>query len=180
MRKFFKNQKGFTLIELMTAVSIFAIVMTISLGSIVGVFDANRKSRAMKSVMSNLNLAVESMSKEMRFGKNYHCGTTGQETSPQNCSSGATYLSFLDNGGEQVVYRLNNQAIEKNIQNRGFIAITAPEVVVDNLVFYTLGAGTGNTLQPRILMIVKAHSGTGPERSDLVLQTLVSQRAIDI
>src|SRR3989338_9971712 len=86
--------RGFTLIELMIAVSIFIIVMTISMGSIISVFDANRKSRSLKTVLNNLNLTVESMMKEMRFGSNYHCGP-GAVTIPQDCPSGDTLMSFL-------------------------------------------------------------------------------------
>ena len=174
------TNKGFTLIELMVAISIFIIVMTISMGSIIGVFDANRKSRSLKTVLNNLNLAVESMSKEMRFGKNYHCGLSGIITAPQNCSSGDTFMSFLSSGGVQITYRFNNQTIEKRVGSGGFIAVTAPEIVVDDLIFYTLGAGTSDTLQPKVIMRIKSHAGTGKGRSDFTLQTLVSQRVLDI
>ncbi len=172
-------KKGFTLVELMTAISIFAIIMTISMGSIISVFDAHRKSRSLKMVMSNLNLAVESMSKEMRFGKNYHCGS-GTVTVPQNCSSGGTLMSFLSNDGLQITYRLNGQAIEKQVGSSAFIAVTASELFVDDLTFYTLGAGTGNTLQPKVLIRIRSHAGAGKSRSDFTLQTLISQRALDI
>jgi prepilin-type N-terminal cleavage/methylation domain-containing protein len=154
------DNRGFTLIELMTAVSIFVIIMTISMGSITGVFEANRKSRSLKTVLNNLNLAVESMSKEMRYGKNYHCGS-GTVTLPQNCPSGGTLMSFLSSEGVQITYRLSGQAI-------------------DDLTFYTLGAGTGNLLQPKVIIKIKSHAGTDKGRSDLTLQTLVSQRTLDI
>lgn len=173
-------KKGFTLIELMTAVSIFIIVMTISMGSIISVFDANRKSRSLKTVLGNLNLAVESMSKEMRFGKNYHCGL-GTVTMPQNCPGGDTLMSFLSSDGVQITYRLNGGAIEKQVGAGGYVRVTAPEVVIDNLTYYVLGAGTGNTLQPKVLVLIKSHVGeTGRGRSDFTLETLVSQRALDI
>lgn len=172
-------KKGFTLIELMTAISIFIIVMTISMGSILSVFDANRKSRSLKTVLSNLNLAVESMSKEMRFGKNYHCGS-GTVTTPQNCPEGDTLMSFLSSDGVQLTYRLNGTAIEKQINSEGYMAVTAPEIIIDGFTFYTLGAGTGNLLQPKVIIIIKSHAGTGKGRSDFTLQTLVSQRVLDI
>src|SRR3990167_9012172 len=92
-----KMKKGFTLIELMVAISIFIVVMTISMGSILNVFDANRKSRSLKTVLNNLNLAVESMSKEMRFGKNYHCGS-GTLPVPQKYPGGGTLIRFLFGG----------------------------------------------------------------------------------
>lgn len=149
------------------------------MGSIIGVFDANRKSRSLKTVLNNLNLAVESMTKEMRFGKSYHCGS-GNVTTPQNCPSGATLLSFLSSDGVQITYRLSGQAIEKKIGNDSYIAVTAPEIIIDDLVFYTLGAGTSDSLQPKVLVKIKSRAGTGGSQSDFTLQTLVSQRVLDI
>ena len=172
-------RKGFTLIELMVAISIFIVVMTISMGSILGIFDANRKSRSLKTVLNNLNLSIESMSKEMRFGTNYHCGSGNVEV-PQNCPSGETLISFLSSDNVQITYRLNNQVIEKKTGNDPYIAITAPEIVIDDLVFYALGAGTGDTLQPKVLIKIQSHSGTDKSRSNFTLETLVSQRAFDI
>ena len=172
-------EKGFTLIELMVAISIFIIVMTISMGSILSVFDANRKSRSLKTVLNNLNLAVESMAKEMRFGRNYHCGP-GAVTIPQNCPSGDTLMSFLSSDGVQITYRLSGQTIEKKIGSDVYIAVTAPEIIIDDLVFYTLGAGSGDSLQPKVLVKIKSRAGTGGSQSDLTLQTLVSQRVLDL
>ncbi|MDO8729313.1 MAG: type II secretion system protein [bacterium] len=174
--------KGFTLIELMVAISIFIVVMTISMSSIIGVFDANRKSRSLKTVLNNLNLAVESMSKEMRFGKNYHCGS-GTVTEPKNCSSGGDALiSFLSSDNLQIVYKLNGTTIEKSIDGGNtYIAVTAPEIVIDNLVFYSKGVDSSDTLQPKVIVKIKSHAGTtGKGRSDFTLQTLISQRALDI
>ena len=172
-------KKGFTLIELMVAISIFIVVMTISMGSILNVFDANRKSRSLKTVLNNLNLAVESMSKEMRFGKNYHCGS-GTVTIPQNYPSGDTLMSFLSSSGAQITYRLNSQTIEKQVSGGAYIAVTAPEIIIDNLVFYTIGAGASDSFQPKVLIKIKSHTGTGRSQSDFTLQTLVSQRVLDI
>ena len=174
-----RTNKGFTLIELMTALSIFIIIMTISMSSILSVFDANRKSRSLKTVLNNLNLAIEGMSKEMRFGKNYHCGS-GIVTSQQNCPSGDTLMSFLSSSGIQTTYRFNAGAIEKQIGDGEYIALTAPEIIIDDLVFYTLGAGTGDTLQPKVFIKIKSHAGSGKNQSNFTLQTLVSQRLPDI
>lgn len=174
------KNKGFTLIELMTAIAIFGIVMTISMGSIISVFDASRKSRSLKTVMSNLNLALESMSKEMRYGTNYHCGSGGEISSPQNCPSGDTFLSFLSNEDKQITYRLNGTAIEKKIDSDIYIPITAPELVIDSLTFYTLGALNPDDFQPKVIMRVKSHAGIGDDRTDFTLQTMVSQRVPDM
>lgn len=175
--------KGFTLIELMTAVSVFAVVMVISMGAILGVFDANRKSESLKTVMDNLNFAVDSMSREMRFGKNYHCGS-GTLTVPQNCSTGGgTQVSFLSSGNEQIVYRLTGTQIEKSVDGGlTYISVTAPEIQIESLTFYVLGASPApaNTLQPKVLIKIKGSAGSKIKtKSDFALQTLVSQRLQD-
>ncbi len=174
-----KSQQGFTLIELMTSITIFIIVMTISMGSILSIFDANRKSRSLKTVMNNLNLAVENMSKEMRFGRNYSCGL-GYSITPQNCPEGDDSLSFLSSDGEQITYELSGGAIEKQVGIEDSVAVTSPEVVIDDLTFYALGSGVGNSLQPKVVIRVSGHSGSGRSRSDFIIQTLVSQRALDL
>ena len=176
-----KIKNGFTLIELMVAMSIFIIIMMISMGSIIGIFDANRKSRSLKTVLNNLNLAVESMSKEMRFGKNYHCGS-GTITVPQNCPSGDTLMSFLSSDDLQITYRLNGTTIEKKTEDEIYLPVTGQEIIIDDLTFFTLGAGIENApqLQPKVIIKIKSHSGTGKGQTDFTLQTLVSQRNFDI
>jgi len=180
-------KKGFTLVELIVAISIFILIMTVSMGSIISVFNANRKSRTLKASLTNLNIALESMSKEMRFGKNYHCATAGAPgtlTQTQNCSSGGTLLSFLSSNNVQTTYRFNNQAIEKQVGIGGtWIVLTSPEVTIDDSAFYTVGAGTSGIdalRQPKILMRIKGHAGSDKNRTNYTLQTLVSQRSLDI
>ncbi len=175
----FNFQKGFTLIELMTSISIFIVVMMISMNSILGVFDANRKSRSLKTVMSNLNITIETMSKEMRYGSNYHCGSSGTFTIPQNCPSGDTLVSFLSSDNEQITYRLNGTFIEKEVDGAGYVPLTAPEVTIQNLTFYVLGAGANNLLQSKANILIRGRAGSGKDQSDFTLQTLVSQRKPD-
>lgn len=174
----FKFSKGYTLIELMTAISIFIIVMTISMGSILGIFDASRKSRSLKAVMNNLNLAIETMSKEMRYGKNYHCGG-GTLADPQDCPEGQSLFGFLSSDGEQIAYRHNGAAIEKSVAGGAYIAVTAPEVIIDKLYFYTIGTSASDAYQPHTVMILVGHAGSGRGRSDFNIETAVSQRAIN-
>ena len=175
--------KGFTLIEIMTALAVFLIVMTISMGSIVGIFDINRKSQSLKIVMSNLNLSIESMAREMRFSKRYHCGALGDLASPNNCPAGDSAMSFLTNENKQFLYRLNGTRIEKSEDGGlSFIPVTAPEITIEDLEFFVLGAGAAptNTLQPKVFIKIKGYAGTKESsRTDFVLQTLVSQRELD-
>lgn len=180
----FKHTKGFTLIEILVSLSLFLVVMTISMGSVLSVFDANRKSESLKIVMDNLNFTLESMSREIRFGKNYHCGG-GTLTTPLNCpNGGGTQVSFLaSDGATQIVYRLTGTKIEKSIDGgANFVAVTAPEVTVQSLTFYVVGADAVpvNYLQPKVLIEIKGQAGLKSNtQTTFNLQTLVSQRVLD-
>lgn len=174
--------KGFTLIEMMTSLTIFAVIMTISMGAILGVFDANRKSESLKTVLDNMNFAVETMNREMRFGSKYHCGATGTITSPQDCSAADTYVSFLSSDAKQTVYKLNGTAIQKSTDGGvSFIDVTAPEISITGLSFYVKGSGTGDGFQPRILLRVSGYAGAKTNtRTAFTLQSMITQRARDI
>jgi prepilin-type N-terminal cleavage/methylation domain-containing protein len=175
-------KKGFTLIEMMTAVSVFLVVMTISMGAILGIFDANRKAESEKTVMDNLNFAVETMSREIRFGTNYHCGTSGNLTSPQNCLSGDTFMSFLSSDGEQIVYRLNGTTMEKSVDGgNNYVAVTAPEINISSLQFFVVGANPPpDTLQPKVLIKISGSAGAKANTTtSFTIETMASQRLID-
>lgn len=178
------NQKGFTLIELMTSLSVFAVIMTISMGSILGVFNANRKSESLKTIMDNLNFTMETMSREIRFGKNYHCERPSQGstpiTEPENCTpEGNGWMSFLGADGKQTTYQINNTWIEKSTDGGvTFVAVTSPEVMITGFRFFVYGAELGDSLQPRVLIQVRGYAGNKQNtQSSFTLQTLVTQRS---
>ncbi len=173
-------QKGFTLVELMTALSIFMVIMVMSMGSILGVFDANHKSQSESVIMNNLNLAIESMARDMRFGTHYHCGS-GDFSQPQVCPSGDTIVAFVNTSGDHMVYQLNGTTLERSSDNGAhFISVTSPEIIIENLTFRVFGAIPGDSLQPKILISIKGYSETkASSRSEFSLQTVVSERHLD-
>jgi type II secretory pathway pseudopilin PulG len=56
---------------MIVAIFIFSIVVTIASGAMLSMISANRKAQALKTVMNNVNLALDSMSRDIRFGTNY-------------------------------------------------------------------------------------------------------------
>lgn len=176
-------ETGFTLIEIMTAVSIFAVVMTISMGSILRVFDTNRKSEALKAVMDNLNLAVESMSREMRFGSLYSCEPAEpipNPPSPADCIFGGSSIAFQANNGDLIVYALTEGTIEKSINGNPPLPVTAEEINISSLLFYVLGSSPNDDAQPRVHIKIKGTAGVKDvDQTDFTVQTMISQRKLD-
>lgn len=180
-----ETNKGFTLIELMVSVSVFIIVMTISMGSIMSVVDANRKSQSLRSVMDNLNFTLESMTRNIRFGTNYHCDITqGIVSLPRDCSAGASSIAVTSSLGVQVVYKLVNGRIARSLNGGADYYLTGTDLTITNLSFRVYGAdyyaAGANMDQPKTVMVVSGFVGTkASAKTTFTVQTTVSQRLFD-
>lgn len=67
------NRAGFTLLEMIVSMGIFSFVAVIAVGSLVRITGLNRQAQSLQSAMNNVSFALESISREMRFGTNYYC-----------------------------------------------------------------------------------------------------------
>lgn len=187
-----KVKPGFTLIEMMVAVTIFAIVMMIGVGALLSLVEANRRAQAINSVMNNLNAALESMTRSIRVGTSYHCGSAFNYHEPLDCEeTGGTLFAFESAGGsvadldDQVVYRKNGTQLERSLNSGDtWVALTAPEVTIESFTFFVAGAGSlsksGDTRQPRVLMQIKGSAAIPGGITEFSVQASVTQRIIDI
>lgn len=197
-KKHLSAQRGFTLIELMVSVAIFAIIMVISLGALLSISAADRKAETVESVMNNLDFAIESMTRNIRTGYDYHCGTlTGGD-----CTSGDTFLKFTAQDGSQVVYAFDNSAtcgqtgassgciVRSTNGGATYLPITAPEVIITNvagtgsgLKFYLRGSTLGNlgdNIQPNVVITVTGYIKISEtQKTPFSVQTSVTQRLYD-
>lgn len=184
------NSRGFTLIEMLVSVSIFTIVMTISLGSIFAMNDSNKKAQVTRTVMDNLNFAMENMARNLRIGTEYHCdATTGIITLPNDCTLGASSIAFEgykgnpNNPDDQIIYRFNGTTgqIERSIDSGStFLGLTAPELSIDTMTFFVTGTTAGDFKQPRAVIIIRGSTIFKKGiKSSFNVETTVSQRKID-
>lgn len=154
-------KRGFTLIEILVSVAIFSVVMVIALGALLSVSAGERKGETIKSVVNNLDFALESMSRTIRTGQYYHCNTTNVpgsgELTPQDCaaSPGSSFFVFKSNDGTNpyVAYCLTDSSIWRTQSanlaglsttcgSGSYYQMTAPEVRITNLTFYVNGSLT--------------------------------------
>jgi type II secretory pathway pseudopilin PulG len=98
-----KNNIGFTLVEIIVSVSIFTIVMLVTMGALLTLNDSSRKAQALRTVIDNLNFAVEDMSRKIRTGSFYRCFPMGENFSneregfkiPRDCPAEGGYAISL-------------------------------------------------------------------------------------
>lgn len=192
-----KDPRGFTLVEMMVAVAIFAIVMTVALGALLSMSESDRKAQTLKSVINNLNFSLDSMSRSIRTGQYYHCDATqGTLTATRDCDgqsvAAASSFAFQPAQGGTTIYRLetSSSALCGQTGQIGCIvrstdggvtygAITSSEVYIDALKFYVTGAESAN-VQPKITILISGVvKVSGVQTSPFSLQTSVTQRLYD-
>jgi prepilin-type N-terminal cleavage/methylation domain-containing protein len=192
-----KQTRGFSLIEMMVAMSIFSIVMMIGVGALLSLVEANRRAQAINSVMSNLNAATESITRAIRVGTTYHCRTSStapaasELSTTQDCAAGGgRLLAFESSTGsvsdvnDQVVYRINGTQLERSLNAGGtWIALTAPEVVIDSFEIYVVGSSplsAGDTIQSRAVMRIQGSAPIPGGTTRFSVQAGTTQRLLDI
>jgi prepilin-type N-terminal cleavage/methylation domain-containing protein len=159
------NQRGFTLIEMLVSTAIFTVVMVIALGALLAMSESDRKAQTLKSVINNLNFSLDSITRTVRTGAGYHCGTP----SGGDCTAvPGTYFAFTDANGNSVAYCLNGTAIMREVvpgggaldsscAAAGFAAVTAPEVVISSLAFYLKGSTPGDGFEPKLTILLSGY-----------------------
>ena len=182
------KQRGFTLIEMLVSVAIFSIVMVMALGALLSLSEANRRAELLSAATSNVNSSLESMSRSIRTGSVYHCGA-GTLTTTADCSaSGATQFAFLSAQGQTTVFKLGTTECANGIgcimrsQDGGtsYISITSPDIIITKLMFYVVGALSGDGVQPKVVMLSSGYTTVkAGEQSQFNIQTSITQRIYD-
>lgn len=192
--KHFSTSRGFTLIEMMVSVSLFAIVMLVGVGALLSLSAANERAEAINSVMNNLDAAVEDMSRSIRVGTAYHCETSANPpppvvlAAPKDCASGGgILLAFVPAGGDPTnqnaltVYRLNGTQLERSLDSGvTWVALTAPEISINRFSFYVIGSAKGSGIQPRVLMNIQGSAVVPGGTTTFTVQSSVVQRLLNI
>ncbi len=163
----------------MVAVSIFSIVVMVAIGATLSIVGANKKAQALSSVINNLNFAVESMVRDLRTGYNYSCGPSlGFTCSPSSPTSVITFYSEQYAGN--VTYSFSNGHIFKTRNSGTQFQITADEVKINHLNFIVTKSSSPGVSQPKILLVIDGEAKSGLSVSQFKIQSLLSQRKIDL
>jgi len=167
IQKKYNKESGLTLIELIVAIGVFGLVVSMAFGIFVLALVSQRRIIALRNVEDSIRFTIESMTKEIRTGKNF--------------SGGVGSLSFTNAKGESIVYRLNGGIVEKSSDGgANYSAVTGSETTVDYLNFYLMGQAPGDGLQPRVTITTSATSQVGNQSANLKVQTTISERFLQI
>lgn len=191
-----KFSRGFTLVELMVATSIFISIMLMAMGSLVVSNDTSKRAEQLRVSMDNVNFAMETMTRSIRMGNTYSCGNDVIQLPivATDCISGGNYLAFnpADNmkidGKDVIVYQLkqdnsnNNSSLQRcsSDNTSSCVNITSPDVDIDTLKFFVNGSSGTDGKQPSVYIIMRGSVTIKGEKTSFALQTLASQRSTEI
>lgn len=190
----FKKQKGpaspersgggYTLIELMVAVGLFALIMTLASGAYIMMIGLSHKAQGIATGIDNLSFALETMTRSIRTGHSYSCGSI---LGIGDCISGEnSNFTFTDIENNTVTYSLSSSAIQIRENLGPLSSLTdSSTVTIDSLRFYVFGthpasASSGaDSVQARVTMII---SGTVPGKvpQSFTIETGATMRGSDI
>lgn len=197
-----RKSSGFTLVELIVSVGLFALVMLIATGAYFTLIALDRRARATNQVVSSLSFAVDTMMRGIRTGTNYQCAG-GSSSGGNNAVGDCTSFSYTDinvsdpNTGvppATVVYiKKANQTIGRCENTIGNVtctdanasSLTDSGITIQKLAFYVRGVGNGSAptwaQQPHVTFIISGlmSAGSGGKTVLFTIQQGATQRLID-
>lgn len=201
----YNSQKGFSLIEVLVSLSIFAIVVTLGVGSMLVLIDANAKAQNTQQVINNVSFMLDSFVRDLRTGYGYYCSATlpnsggamfaADTVDGQDCTGGADGIVFTESGGSltaglptsRIGYRRSVDGegrgfIERRLSNQGWSRVTAPDVDITTLEFVVTGTERGtNQISPTVTVFVEGTAGSlSGLNADFAIQTTVTQQTLDL
>jgi prepilin-type N-terminal cleavage/methylation domain-containing protein len=172
--------QGFTLIEILVAIAIFAVVATTAISSLLFLQANAKRAQATRSIVDNIGFAVEDLSRTAQGGTTYTCLNSDLVTTAScvlGANTPASAVSLVDSQGRTVKYYRDTimvsgvlkGVIMKQIDSGTPLALSQPNVDVQQLSFYIDGTD-------RTIIIVKAQLG-GKYQDTINIQTSVAQRS---
>ena len=164
------DKRGFTIPELLVAMGIFVVILTVVSSVYVTSISSQRRGFGKQNVLDSSRFALETMARAVR-----------QSTILAISNDGDTMdLAHAVRG--DITYSLSGQRVTESVAGGQAQNLTADNVVVESLIFRGQGLGGNDSEQPRVTiqMVVRSATGKSSEQSTIRLQTTITPRAVQI
>lgn len=177
--------KGFTLIEMIVAVTIFVLVAMIITVALLAVIDSSRKANAFRAIIDNVNFAMENITYKMKFGSGYVIGADGLYFYDRNglglayCSDSATKRIYLCSSGNIGVLPSACGNVET-----GCNPLTSGQIQITSMSFKKTDPTTSSCVMsgvdcsvPSYVIMVKGEATVKNKTTKLDFQTTVTKNS---
>lgn len=186
--------RGFTLIEIIVSVGLFALVMLVATSAYLALIRLDRRARATNQTVSSLSFALDAMVRGIRTGSEYHCINGSPDSAGNSISGNCTQFYYTDSnlpsGNNIVTFFLNGASIYRNEGSSystsivGASRLTDPAITISSMKFYVRGMGNGvaEVSQPQVLFVLKGSMPADTEGNvtTFTIEQGATARIIDI
>ena len=170
-KKFSGNQRGFTIMELLVAMGVFLILISITSSGFISSLRTQRELTGLISINDSVNLTLEQIMREIRTGYNFTKISQNE-------------LQFVNSENKIIYYRFIDGAIERGETDMLTIVtyrkITADNVRIKNFNIEVMGGAAADGYQPRITIAISIVGITKYlENVPVNVQMTVSSRTLD-
>jgi len=183
-------KKGYTLIEILVAVSIFTVIISAPTGFLVGSLKAQFKVLALQKLLDQTSYLMEYMSRALRMAQkdtSGTCVTPGEGNNYKNYEKiGSTGIKFKNYKGECQEFFLdeNQHKLRQSINGAASIPLTSDDL---EIVLFKIGSDVswdqGDQDQPKVTLFLDIKGGRNRNeelRPEIKIQTTISQRNLDV
>ena len=169
------NNNGFTLVEILVALALFSLVISITVGIFVSGSGSQRKTIELYTVQREASYIMETVSRELRMAIAISDGSDGNVDQQNNGDSSIEFTNY-----ESVLTTYCKSLIDGTCDdaNGEFFSrdgkrINSLDIIIENLKFYT--SKDFNQTQPLITIVLKVKS-RGKYGTSVILQDSISLR----
>lgn len=183
-------QKGFSLVEIMVAVAIFSVVISVASMSFILAIKSQKKSLAEQELLAQTSYVMEYMSRALRMAKKDLSGDCIAAKTNYGRPYGNSSIRFLNYEGatgecQEFFLDVDGQlkmrkSSDDTAANFGAaVPLTSATLTIDpgSVQFYLIGESQFDNIQPRVTIFLDID---GKEQTDIKIQTTISQRNLDI
>lgn len=178
-----RSEAGFTLAEMIVAVSIFVITVAAIITAFMSVVRAQNRAEALRVVGEDARYSMEQIARGLRLAKVDYAALRGLPAPFYRDMNGIPEIYYLDeNENQHHIYVRNDAKLMIDDQ-----AITPNDIQITDLRFYISPnqspyAGGSENSQSRVTIVLSSQllkKEQPVEGSDITLQTTVSSRVYD-
>lgn len=170
------SNNGFTLIEILVALGIFSVVISITVGIFVSGSSSQRKILEFYDIQREGNYLMETVSRELRMASTISDGTDGNEDQQNNNNSSVEFTNYDNNLTRYCRSDAAGVCTENDSGDyfsRDGKIIISNKVIITDLKFYI--SQTFTQVQPVVTVVMKVKS-TGSYGTEILLQNSIALR----
>ena len=178
-------KKGYTIVEIMVAITIFVVIIAAPIGFLISTLKAQQKILFSQELLDNTSYAIEYMSRALRMAKKDVNQTCIGKNENYQITRAGTGIKFLNYNNYCQEFYLETGVLKEYNGGRipNTLSLSSSNTNVLNFKIVSWGWSQADLLQPKVTLYYEAERSIAgrPELKPLIkIQTTISQRDMDI